>query len=64
MYLDKLIKQDYNNNGYAMIRSVIEPDLVERFKSMLNGYKISIQKLDPKLSIMTFWLMIHLFTSF
>ena len=53
MHINKLIKQDYNNNGYAIIRSVIEPGLVEEVQKHVEWLQKSTQILGLKLSIMT-----------
>ena len=48
MYLSKIIKQDYNNNGYAIIRSVIEPDLVEEVQKHVEWLQNKYPKIRPE----------------
>ena len=53
MHINKLIKQDYNNNGYAIIRSVIKPDLVDEVQEHVEWLQNKYPKIRPEVSIMT-----------
>ena len=48
MYLNKLIKQNYKNNGYAMIRDVIELDLVEEVQKHVEWLQNKYPKIRPE----------------
>ena len=48
MYLEKIIKQDYKNNGYAIIHGVIEPDLVEEVQKHVEWLQNKYPKIRPE----------------
>ena len=48
MHINKLIKQDYNNTGYAIIRSVIKPDLVDEVQKHVEWLQNKYPKIRPE----------------
>ncbi len=50
MHINKLLKQDYNNNGYAIIRSVIKPDLVDQVQKHVEWLQNKYPKITSRIS--------------